>query len=452
MSPHESFFSHNITRPYPYRWFTPVVLGGGIIVTVLVSFLNVAASGYELVTTSTTDPKAVRSGAEWFDSWPKWLASTRASCDPATVPLQTSMYTNNTAFLYTLISVHRGDGWLSSGKWSSLGALIYDDDPLSLCNVTSLRINIDSNLQTAVHFPQSVGAALTMNIECLVERPGENTTLLELVTTYDFVSQSPGWGLGLAAGDFADIMLTTYWDELTKKYYLENMNLDRPFYKAEVTLSRTAGARSVRPVTVEQIIEQMMGMDFLRVDSCWLVPLNSTGFSHADEYCNGKTISELAQNGTEDGVLPSIWQPLSMLGTAMWFSVLADLGRDDHILPNIFTRWQEVRNLTKVDFIGGQDEFSQVEIKPSVLLTTYICQVPRLKSTGTLIVSVLVADLVMLQSIWKVFVLVVDHFLAYKKEESIYCERCARNLKEKEKSDSGVVVKPQAPDEVSPKV
>lgn len=456
MSPHESFFSHNITRPYPFRWFTPVVLGGGIIVTVLVSFLNVAASGYELVTTSTTDPKGVRSGAEWFDSWPKWLASTRASCDPATMPLQTSMYTNKTAFLYTLASVQGRDEWFAGlGKRSGRGALIYDDDTLSWCNVTSLRINIDSNLQTAGQLSQSsVGAALTMNIECLVERPGENTTYLDLVTTHELVSQGIGSGLGAVgvgeASFFGAIMLSTYWKELATKYYLENVNLDRPFYKAEVTLERTAGARSMRPVTMEEIV----GMDFLSVDSCWLVPLNSTGFSHADEYCNDRTISELAQNGTDDKVLPSIWQPLSMLGTAMWFAVLADLGRDDHILPNILTHPQEVRNLTKVDFILGPYDDAQPKITPSVFSTTYICQVPRLKSTGTLIVSVLVADLVMLQTIWKIFVLAVDHFVASKEEESIYCEGCARNLKEKEKSDSDGVVKSHAPltDEVAPKV
>lgn len=422
----------------------------------LVSFLNVAASGYELATTSSTDPKKVLSGAEWFDSWPKWLANTRASCESATVPLQAGLYTNKTAFLFTLASAHSHDEFIFGlGKSSSLGALIYDDDPLSWCNVTSLRINIESNPRTAGQLAySSVGAALTMNIECLIERPGENTTYLELVTSYGSVSKGidlvdqPADGKE-ASLFFGGSMLLTYWDELAAKYYLENADLDRPFYKAEVTLVRTAGARSVKPVTVEQI----MDMDFLSVDSCWLVPLNSTGFSHGNEYCNGKTISELAQNGTEEKVLPSIWQPLSMLGTAMWFTVLADLGRDDHILPNILAHPQEVRNLTKVDFKSGQDEVSQLQITPSVLSTTYICQVPRLKSTGALIVSVLVADLVLLQTIWKVFVLVVDHSLASKKEKLIYCEGCARNLEEKEQSDSeGVLVKSQGLDAVRPKV
>lgn len=417
----------------------------------LVSFLNVAASGYELATTSSTDPKGVLSGAEWFDSWPKWLASTRASCEPATLPLQTGLYTNKTAFQYTLASAHSHDEWLFGlGKQSSLGALVYDDDPLSWCNVTSLRINIESNERTAGQLAQSsVGAGLTMDIECLVERPGENTTYLELVTTYGLAPQGIGSFSDSVGNDelslFGAAMLSTYWDELATKYYLENVNLDRPFYKAEVTLVRTAGARSVRPVTVEQI----MDMDFLSVDSCWLVPLNSTGFSHADEHCNGKHISELAQNGTGDGILPSIWQPLRMLGTAMWFAVLADLGRDDHILPNILAHPQKVRNLTKLEFFDGLDGISQVMVAPSVLSTTYICQVPRLKSTGTLIVSVLVADLVLLQTIWKVFVLVVDHFLASKKEELTYCERCVRNLKEEQKSDSEGVVKSQAPDAIS---
>lgn len=424
-------------------------------VTVLVSFLNVAASGYELATTSSTDPKKVLSGAEWFDSWPKWLASTRASCEPATVPLQTGLYTNKAAFLYTLASAHSHDEFsFGLGKQSSLGALIYDDDPLSWCNVTSLRINIESNQRTAGQLAySSVGAALTMNIECLIERSGENTTYLELVTSYDSFSKGMDMGYNSVVDKggslfFGASMLSTYWDELATKYYLDNVNLARPFYKVEVTLSRTAGARSVRPVTVEQI----MDMDFLSINSCWLVPLNSTGFSHAGEHCIGKTISELAQTATEDKVLPSIWQPLRMLGIAMWFAVLADLGRDDHMLPNILSRPQEVQNLTKVDFMSGQDDFSQFKITPSVLSTTYICQVPRLKSTGTLIVSVLVADLVLLQTIWKVFVLVVDQFLASKEENLTYCAGCARKLKEQERGDSEGVIKSQAADAVSLKV
>ena len=46
-------------------------------------------------------------------------------------------------------------------------------------------------------------------------------------------------------------------------------------------------------------------------------------------------------------------------------------------------------------------------VLPAVIATQYYCQVPQLKSTGSLLVAVLVADLVFLQVLWKVLNLAV---------------------------------------------
>jgi len=45
---HESIFNYNLSRPYPYRWFTWVVLFGGLIATAIFSVVNLAADGYYL--------------------------------------------------------------------------------------------------------------------------------------------------------------------------------------------------------------------------------------------------------------------------------------------------------------------------------------------------------------------------------------------------------------------
>lgn len=429
MTVHESFFSYNVKRPYPFRWFTPVVIGGGIVVTILVSFLNVAASGYELATISTTNPNKVRSGAEWFDSWPKWLASTRASCDPTTITFQTSLYTNNTQLQYTLASAWTYDA-SGSGIKTNLPSLVYDDNPLLRCNVTSVQISIQSNDRTAAQVATSaVGAVLTANIECLFERHGESTTYLELVTTFDplpppGISNTVPLGTDSESLALGNAILMKYWGEVTNKYYLENVNLERPFYKADFALTRTAGYRTSRPATMDQL----MDMDFLRVDGCWLMPLNSTGISHANNYCDSHIISELAQGSTEEKPFPSIWGPLSWLGKAMWFTILADLGRDDELLPNMLSHPSVLGNITET--IGLPVGLHDSGITPSVLATTYMCQIPRLKSTAALIISVLVADLVLLQAIWKLFVLAVNYFLPPNKDELEYCEGCAKGLKE----------------------
>ena len=43
---HESILSYNLSRPYPFRWFTWLVFGGGVIATVLFTVINLAADGY----------------------------------------------------------------------------------------------------------------------------------------------------------------------------------------------------------------------------------------------------------------------------------------------------------------------------------------------------------------------------------------------------------------------
>ena len=44
----ESWITYSISRPYPYRWITPLVVVGGIVLLVLFSFLNFVSSGFYL--------------------------------------------------------------------------------------------------------------------------------------------------------------------------------------------------------------------------------------------------------------------------------------------------------------------------------------------------------------------------------------------------------------------
>lgn len=43
-----SNFEYTITRPYPFRWFTPVVLLGGVILFALFTLLNLVTTGYSM--------------------------------------------------------------------------------------------------------------------------------------------------------------------------------------------------------------------------------------------------------------------------------------------------------------------------------------------------------------------------------------------------------------------
>ena len=57
-------------------------------------------------------------------------------------------------------------------------------------------------------------------------------------------------------------------------------------------------------------------------------------------------------------------------------------------------------------------------ISPSTISAEYLCQVPKRKPIGNLIVTILVADLVLLQTVWQIYKLVVDTFFLKDGSES----------------------------------
>jgi hypothetical protein len=57
-------------------------------------------------------------------------------------------------------------------------------------------------------------------------------------------------------------------------------------------------------------------------------------------------------------------------------------------------------------------------IRPSSIATTYICQIPRLKPAGNLIVAIIVADLVLLQAVWQLYKIVAEFYLGKKNRET----------------------------------
>ena len=119
-------------------------------------------------------------------------------------------------------------------------------------------------------------------------------------------------------------------------------------------------------------------------------------------------------------------------------------------IPNILTNATALQIYTKSFNCTASDRQSAIEgpailpyddlkdmtgplrTGPSYISTEYLCQVPQRKSTGNLIVSVMVADLVLLQALWQLYKLAVDFFCVRKKPEAQYCQGCIDNMKEDE--------------------
>jgi hypothetical protein len=217
--------------------------------------------------------------------------------------------------------------------------------------------------------------------------------------------------------------------------------LDPPLNKGVVTLRRNTTNRA------GSIADQFASSDFFAV-SCFLPFLNATGIAHDFSWCDVNSIPELALWASNSKPVPSIWYPVDALGKAMWFGVLADLGRDDDDMPNMLARpellAQLSANLTHYNqtlrnafrwaieeaqpfdhtFDPTHDDSVRLGVNASVLTADYVCQIPQLKPPGTLFVSVLVADLVFLQAIWKIFTLIVSGWFIKSTEEAESCATC----------------------------
>ncbi|KAI0123610.1 hypothetical protein BJ170DRAFT_686870 [Xylariales sp. AK1849] len=452
---HSSAFSYSVTRQYPFKWFTPVVIIGGIIVTALISFVNVATSGYELVATASNHPNRTAVDPTWYGNikWPSYfIGNTRASCAPATFPLKTEIFTNNHVIPYTISNVWR---WTGDGAKVNLGSLVYQHNVLQNCNVTRVTIQVlgreDQSIDaTAI---SRVGLALTTSASCSVDVDTSQTdaargpTFFELTGTYNLLDAgTPRFLLRNATEKgslyWGESLIRMYWMVLAKAYYDGAVGTtagNTTAYKAAITLERRSEAATGTK-------EEVMDDDFFKV-SCFT----------EDSFCGNDSITWLAEGHKQWDPYPGIWLPASTLGKAMWFAVMTDLGRNDSAVPNMLTYPDLLENLSQnltnevqywesrrlannnsttgvhlqpnpglalESFNPSKSPQPRLGASPAYLATNYICQVPQAKQAGTLFLSVLVADLVLLQAIWLVFRFIVDGVLQRRYPAMRYCEGC----------------------------
>ena len=171
---HSSFFSYNVQRSYPFRWFTPVAIVGGIILIVLISFANFVASGYELTTVYSSDPSAIDNGL-WFKNWPEWLRNNiNATCEPANLPVGSQFFTNQTALAYTMSSINT----TKDGGSTTSPSLPYLDNVLKHCEV--LNITMDFSCSQLQNPTQIASSACTIDVRaysmCTFDGPNGLTT------------------------------------------------------------------------------------------------------------------------------------------------------------------------------------------------------------------------------------------------------------------------------------
>ncbi|KAK8084738.1 hypothetical protein PG997_006009 [Apiospora hydei] len=406
---HDSVFSYNLTRPYPFKWFTPVTIVGGVIIAALVSFFNFASTGYELVPQPSSDPNETIHDPGQYGGirWPSYFtANSRATCASTALPLRALIFTHNNAIPYTLTRVWRAK---DDGSRLDLGSLVYHNNELQDCNVTRISIDVlgkytmNQQVRAASPVGLSVNAFATCSVVIDTPEKVQRPTYFEMTGNYKligpdvtaFLSRNKTNATSLWWGES---MLQMYW-LVTARAYIDgaqdtDVGKDQT-YNAAITLQR-------RESTDQGTAEETMSDDFF-----------ATGCFVEASYCGTNVTSELADpsKAKEDWhPYPKLWRRANLLGKAMYFTVLADLGRQDAPVPNMLTRpnllanltanltsevqwwksaskkegfaphWQPDPGLSQDKFDPGQTPPPSLGAAPAFLSTNYICQVPRVKA------------------------------------------------------------------------
>jgi hypothetical protein len=153
--------------------------------------------------------------------------------------------------------------------------------------------------------------------------------------------------------------------------------------------------------------------------------------------------SGLVLNSTRDledqAIWPNIWIDADTFAKVFYSVILADLGQQNNP-SSLFAKSSSLAEFSKI--INNQEVETRflkagparapyqennndnLTITPSVVFTEYLCQTPTLKSPGSLIISVLIADLVFLNAAWMLLNWFATKRLETMESTAYHCAGC----------------------------
>lgn len=141
-----STFSYGLARAFPSPVYTYVIIIGGVILTVLFSFVAVAANAYEAHSQITTDLNATLAKQEWFQKAPfSWAPITSSSCQSALLSVGSSFMTTNRGSLYTLSNIQAvGNGTQDDANFApeAQPTFEYRNNVLEDCEIAEIYVSI----------------------------------------------------------------------------------------------------------------------------------------------------------------------------------------------------------------------------------------------------------------------------------------------------------------------
>lgn len=423
-------FEHNLTRPYPFKWYTPAVLAGFTIATILFSVLNYASNGYTLQAAYLSDPRPTSwPGMDsWYRNWPASLVGgNKPSCQPASIPIGSTLFTNNSALPWTVDDV----GLLSNGTIQATPSLVYQGEKLTDCEL--LMITLSTSVPVEPGDPTGSSGWWQTKLEgkvcCRVHTPSLGSIQLNLTSTWSQTKY-----------EMRDRML-----QPTIRRFLgrDDTYLSLAWAEDLIALSYSGFVNKLVGIGLREVNYTGVSMRFMS-DSKWTTPdirsrqyfsigVEVRGNSYQSDEPQWIKLNQsqgfLVEDAVAMNLTPNIWTQADDISKVFLSTMLTDLGQVS-ATPNILSDPELLEIFTEGDFKASPENDTLLGVRPSVLATNYLCQVPRRKPWGSLIISILVADLVLLRALWTVVTFVSTYFAKQRDPLANTCETCARSLRE----------------------
>jgi hypothetical protein len=434
-----SKLSYSVSRNYPYRFLTPLAILGGLAFLAVFSLINYASSGFSLVVQYTTDPNITVS-KPWLGSGvPKAFANKmKPSCESTPINGQTKLATTNNALFYTITSVE------SSNK-TLLPSLVYFNNPLESCNISHVAIHMEAHDRTAAQIAVAYwGVTLQSVATCRVELEAGPVTV-NLTTEWDpfTTSITTYGGYTRFLGRDPNLKASLYWGESLLANYRILLGLqlegEKDASKQEITFTIPDSNLDITDLAFFET--SWRGIVFNRRKENPLRPI-------AMNFEEGMTLETVVEKHGANG---TIWLAADSLAKSFYSTILTDLGQAtannkqnilqspqllQHFTANFSTILStvdsdgttptEAAGPAMEDYDTLRDTIGPLAVMPATLAVNYICNVPRRKPWSELIVSILVANLVFMRTLWSVFNLVMEMWVKDRDGRRNWCEGCLK--------------------------
>ena len=368
-----------------------------------------------------------------------------ASCQSQNVGLNTQLFTTQLGFTYGLSNVW---SYASDGSTIIHPSLTYLNNTLENCSVNNIFIDLVNTNTFGNNAGWSWQTSTTSAVATCSAYNGESRSFFNMTAQYQIASSidsghSNGITNGVALGNIGFLNLDQkskaclWWGHELLVMWFWNM-IDTLATYADNNVTDANTITNARLSMAPSGHTNITSLDFFNITG-WFYMGN--GDLHALQV-NGKATSHKIHPilaGVDVGL------QVHHFATVFYSTILSDLGQPNG--PNILTDFgliqqyvlegYDVRALPGFNAANttAQQAFDQAKaragplsISPSTFNSQYICQVPRRRKAGPVLIAVLVADIVFLQALFNILTLTTTWFLARTDKQSNYCEGCKKQV------------------------